>query len=148
MLANHGPHQRNATSVWSGLTDSYNAARLVIAALATVSFGVVGLVNGWPRGPWVLIVSVSVAVHAVVYRSQRGRSTILLLVVDGLALAAASFAMGIVTVALLALALMLISAAVLEVGVRVYALWTFDLAVIGLALALNRFFDLPSYTES
>ena len=148
MLANHAPHQRHATSVWSGLTDSYNAARLVIAALATVSSGVVGMLNGWPRGPWVLIVAVAVAVHAVVYRSQRGRSTTLLLVIDGLALAVASFAMGIVTVALLALALMLISAAVLEVGVRVYALWTFDLAVIGLALSLNRVFDLPSYTES
>jgi PAS domain S-box-containing protein len=148
MSANHVLHQRNTSSVWSGLIDSYNAARLVIAVLATASSAVVGMVNGWPRGPWVLIVSVSVVVHAVVYRLQRVRSATALLVIDGLALAAATFVMGIVTVALLALSLMLISAAVLEVGARVYSLWVFDVTVIGFALALNGFFGLPAYTDS
>lgn len=148
MSTNHVLHQRAAASVWSGLIDSYNAARLVIAALATVSSVVVGLVNGWPRGPWVVIVSMFVAIHAVVYRSQRGQSTMLLLLIDGCALGAATFSMGIETVSLLALSFMLISAAVLETGARVYVLWVFDVTVIGLAILLNRVFELPPYTVS
>ncbi len=144
----HMLHQRHASSVWSGLTDSYNAARLVIAALATISAGVVGVMNGWPRGPWVLIVSLSIAIHALVYRSQRGQSQTVLLVIDALALSVATFAMGIVTVALPALALMLIVASVLETGMRTYALWAFDVFVIGLAMLLNRLLDLPLYTAS
>ncbi len=148
MSTNHVPHQWPASSVWPGLIDSYNAARLVIAALATVSSGVVAMMNGWPRGPWVLIVSAGVTIHAVVYRSQRGRSTTVPLVIDVLAMAVASFAMGIVTVSMLGLAFVLIVAAVLETGVRVYALWLFDVTVIWLALALNRLAGLPSYAAS
>lgn len=133
---------------WAGLVDSYNAARIVIAALAAVSSGVVGVMNEWPRGPWVLIVSVSVAAHALVYRLKRGRSMTLLLVIDALALGVVSFVMGIVTVALLALAFTLISASVVESGVKVYALWAFDMTVIGLAMMMNRAAGLQSYTAS
>lgn len=147
-MSNRVLRQRPAPSVWSGLIDSYNAARLLIAVLAAVSSTLVGVVNGWPRGPWVLIVSVSVAVHAALYRSQRGRSAVLLLVIDAVALAAAMFVMGLDTVALLALAFMLISAAVLETGATVYVLWVFDVIVMGLALLLDRVFDLPSYTAA
>jgi PAS domain S-box-containing protein len=146
MSANIRHH--NSSSVWSGLTDSYNAARLVIAAMAAVSATVVGAANGWPRGPWVLIVSIAVTAHAVLYRARRDRSATLLLVVDAFALAIAAFAMGLETVALLTLAFMLITASVLETGVRVYALWAFDVIAIGLAVVLNRFSELPSYTAS
>ena len=138
----------SSAPAWADLVDSYNAARLVIAALAAVSSGAVGMMNGWPRGPWVLIVSVAVAVHALVYRSQRGQSVTLLLVIDALALGAASFVMGIVTVALLALAFMLISAAVVQSGMTVFALWAFDVTVIGLAMLLNQVIGLSSYTPS
>lgn len=148
MSAKHLPHQRPTSSVWYGLIDSYNAARLVIAAIAAVSSVVVGTINAWPRGPWVTIVSVSVAAHALLYRSHRGRSTTTLLVIDALALAVATFAMGIVTVALLALAFMFICAAVLVDGARVYAIWAFDVAVIWLAIAVNRAMGLPLYSAS
>ncbi len=141
-------HQRHESAVWSGLTDSYNAARLVIALLATLSSGVVGILSGWPRGQWVLVISLTVAVHAFIHRSRRGGSPTALLVIDGFALAAASFAIGITTVALLALTFTFVAASVLVAGARVYLMWIFDAVAIGLAMFLNRAIDLPSYTAS
>ena len=141
-------HLHHGSSVWSGLIDSYNAARVLIAGLASVSAAAVGMLNGWPRGPWVLLVGLSVTVHALVYRSQRGNSTTTVLVIDAVALAIAVFAMGIETVALLALAFMLISAAVLEVGERVYVLWAIDVVLISLAVLLDRLVDLPPYSAA
>ena len=48
-------------------------------------------------------------------------------------------------VALLSLAFTFISAAVLVRGARVYAIWLFDLAIIGLAMLLNRVMGLQPY---
>jgi PAS domain S-box-containing protein len=130
------------------LIDSYNAARLVIAVLASVSSVVVGAINGWPRGPWVSVVSLSIVAHAIVYRSQQSRSATTVLVIDACALAAANFAMGIPTVALITVALLMITAAVLENGPRVYVLWAVDITVLGLAMGLNAVVGLPAYDES
>lgn len=124
---------------------SYNAARLVIAALASVSATVVGVINGWPRGPWVLVVAVLVAFHAVVYRSQPYRSAMAILLVDAAALSITTFVIGIPTVALIALAFLLITASVLEYGGRVYVLWAVDILLIAFALGLDALLELPAY---
>ncbi len=130
---------------WDDLVDSYNAARLVLAALATISATAVGVINGWPRGPWVLLVSVAVVVHAVLYRSRSHRSVTTILLIDAAALAAVNFAIGIVTVAMITLAFLMISAAVMERGSLVYLLWVVDVVLIAGAMVLQHVVGLRAY---
>lgn len=140
------PTQGPGGSVWVDLVDSYNTARMAIAALATLSSAAVGFVNGWPRGPWVFFVSASVLAHAVYGRIRGVRRAMVLLMIDAVALGLATFAMDIITVTLLALAFLLISASVLEEGFRTYVMWAVDVALLGMAVLANELLELPGYS--
>ncbi len=145
-MRQHSRFAVRSPSVWAELVRSYNAARLVIAASATVSAAIVGAINDWPRGPWVLLVALAVTTHALVWHMRPSGSVTFLLLIDLVALAMTSFLMGIPTIALITLAFVMISAAVLEVGARVYLLWALDIALIGLAFFLASIVALPDYT--
>ncbi len=134
-------------SVWEDLLVAYNRARLFIAVAATMSGIVVGTINGWPRGPAVVIGSAAVAIHSAFLRRHPPRPAYELLAVDAVVIAAATFAIGLASVSMLSLGFLLVAAAILEQGRRMVALWIADTVLIAGAHLLSNL-TLADYAPS
>ncbi len=124
------PSVDGSTSVWTDLLAAYNRARLYIAVAATISGIVVGTINGWPRGPAVVIGSAGIALHSAVLRRRQLRPAYELLAVDAVVIAASTFAIGLLSVSLLSLGFLLVAAGILEHGRRMITLWVMDVVLI------------------
>ena len=58
-------------SAWVELTTAYLRARFLITVGAAVASVVSGAINGWVRGPWVLLIVLAVMAHAYWLRTRQ-----------------------------------------------------------------------------
>jgi PAS domain S-box-containing protein len=138
---------RPPPSAWVDLTSAYLRARFVIALVASISAVAAGILSGWVRGPWVLVIALLAAVHAYVIESRRSESATAILALDAALFAAVNVFTGLLTIGLFSLTFLMVSAAVLERGRQVYLLWSADVVLIGAALVASAQLPLAGYTD-
>jgi PAS domain S-box-containing protein len=133
-------------SVWVELIGAYLRARFVITAVAAVASIVAGTINGWVRGPWVVLIVLAVMAHAYWLRTRSPDRATAVLVLDAVAFASVALIIGLLSMGLISLTFLMIGASVLERGGRVYVLWALDVILIGAALVANNYLPFAEYT--